>query len=98
MNNAQLDLFEQGHVIEVIHIEPTKEMPLEVFKACYRFSMFSELMEHPTPTSVVYDEYATTIWAENMDAVLYQMVQDDMLTLSFCVPREWFEDALNDGE
>jgi hypothetical protein len=94
----QLNIFEQGHVIEVIHIEPTKEMPLEIFKQCYRFSMFSELMEHPTPTSVIYDEHATTIVAENMDEVLYQMIQDDMLTLSFCVPREWFEDALNEGE
>lgn len=87
----QLSLFEPQQIIEVIFIEPTKEMPLEVFKQCYRFSMFSELMEHPTPTSVIYDEDATTIVAENMDEVLYQMVQDDMLTLSFCVPKEWFE-------
>lgn len=90
----QLSLFEPQQIIEIIFIEPTKEMPLEVFKQCYRFSMFSELMEHPTPTSVIYDEDATTIVAENMDEVLYQMVQDDMLTLSFCVPKEWFEDAL----
>lgn len=78
-------------IIEVIRIAPTKEMPLEVFKECYRFSMFSELMNHPTPTSVEYDEDITTIVAEGMDEVLYQMIQDDLLEMTLTVPKEFVD-------
>lgn len=80
-----------GKIIEVIHIAPTKDMPLEVFKECYRFSMFSELMNHPTPNTVEYDETISTIVAEGMDEVLYQMIQDGFLEMSLTVPKEFFD-------
>jgi hypothetical protein len=80
-----------GKVIEIIHITPTKKMPLEVFKQCYRFSMFAELMNHPTPTSVEYDETITTIVAEGMDEVIYQMIQDDLLEMSLTIPKEFVD-------
>jgi hypothetical protein len=80
-----------GKIIEVVHITPTKEMPLEVFKECYRFSMFSELLNKPTANTVEWDETCTTIVAEGMDEVLYQMIQDDLLQMSLTVPKEFFD-------
>jgi hypothetical protein len=80
-----------GKIIQIIHITPTKEMSLEVFKECYRFSMFAEIMHHPTPTSVEYDETITTIVAEGMDEVLYQMIQDDLLEMSLTIPKEFVD-------
>lgn len=95
MTQLNID-FQKDLILEVIFITPTKEMPLEIFKHCYKFSYFSELMEHPTENTVKYDPDVTSICAEGMDEVLYQMVQDNMLEMSFCVPKEWFADILEE--
>lgn len=76
-------------------------MPIEIFRECYRFSCFAELLERTPDGKVIWDEDCTTISAEGMADVLYQMVQDDLLELTFEVPKEYFSDeALEemDGE
>lgn len=90
---GQLDLFSTtGKIIETIKITPTKDMPIEVFRECYRFSAFAELLERTPEGCVIWDENLTTIWSEEMPDVVYHMVQNDMIEITLEVPKEFFGD------
>lgn len=75
--------------IETIHITPTKEMPIEVFRECYRFSAFAELMKRTTDGKVIWDEQVTTIWCVDMADVVYSLVQKDAIQVSLEVPKDF---------
>lgn len=57
--------------IETEVIRPTKEMPFEIFKECYRLAYFMELMEHLPDGRVVWDENLTDVFDESMAEVHY---------------------------
>jgi hypothetical protein len=77
--------------IETIHITPTKEMPLEVFRECYRFSSFAELMQRTEDGKVIWDEGVVTIWSDDAADVVYHMVQKGMIEVTLEVPKEHFQ-------
>jgi hypothetical protein len=89
----QLDLFStSGTEIETIHITPTKEMPFEVFAKCYQFSAWAEILERTPDGKVIWNEDATEIWAEGIERVMYEGLQNDWFQLTLEVPKEWFSD------
>lgn len=90
----QLTLFDSQKVIETIRISPTKEMPLEVFKECYRFSAFAELMERTPEGHVIWNPDLTEIYSEQMEDVVYHMVQNDWIGVTLEVPKEFFGDGI----
>ncbi|MDI7219285.1 hypothetical protein QMN07_17475 [Leptospira santarosai] len=79
--------------IETIVIEPTKEMPFEIFRECYRVSYFMELMERLPDGKVLWDEKKTTIFDKNMAKVLYKALQKDMFSMSFEISKKMFEEV-----
>lgn len=89
----QLNLFStSGTEIETMFITPTKEMPYEVFEKCYQFSAWAEILERTPDGKVIWSEEATEIWAEGIERVMYDMVQNDWIQLNLEVPKEWFSD------
>ena len=92
---VQLDIFDKLTPIETICIEPTKEMPIEVFKECHRLSYYLELMERLPDGRVVWDENATSIYSEEIAEAEYQGLQHDWFSMTFEIPKAWFERNLN---
>jgi len=90
----QLTLFDKQNPIETIHITPTKEMPLDVFKECYRFSAFAELMDRTPEGRVIWNEHMTELYSEDLEDVVWHMIQDDMLQVTLEVPKEFFGDGV----
>lgn len=84
----QLVIFSNGEAIETVHIAPTKDMPIEVFRECYRISYFMQLMQELPDGKRLWDEIVSDIWAENLPDVMYSMVKDGILEMTFEMPKK----------
>lgn len=87
----QLDLFQNGEVIETVCIQPTKDMPLEFFKVCHHLAYFIELMERIDDGHVVWDEEVTSIYSENLAAAEYQGIQNGWFSVTMELPKKFIE-------
>ena len=82
-------------IIETITITPTKEMPLEVFRACYHKAYFMELMEHLPDGRVMWDDEVSDIVSEDAADIEYYALQNDLYTSSMELPKAFFESTLS---
>lgn len=94
MNKEQLNLFENKEPIETTVIQPTKDMPFEIFKACCHLSYFMELMERLPDGRVIWDQDVTSIVSENIAEVEYSALQNDYFTMNMELPKKFIEKQL----
>lgn len=87
----QLDLFDNKTPIETIIIEPSKDMPFEVFKECHRLAFFMELMERLPDGRIIWDENITSIYDDSMAQVEYAALQNDWFTSTMELPKKFIE-------
>lgn len=91
MDSLQLDIFDKKLPIETVFIEPTKEMPFEVFKACRHLAYFMELMEHLPDGRVIWDENMNDIVDSNMVEVEYTALQNGWFVFKMELPKVFVE-------
>lgn len=91
MEVGQLNLFENKEPIETMVIQPTKDMPFEVFKTCCHLSYFMELMERLPDGRVIWSEDVHDIIDENMAEVKYSALQNDWFTMNMELPKKFVE-------
>lgn len=78
-------------IIETVQIQPTKEMPFDVFERFHHFSYFAELMERTPDGKVIWDESVTSIVSDQAAKAEYLGLQNDWFSMSLEVPKEWIE-------
>lgn len=81
--------------IETVFITPTKDMPFEVFKQCYRLSYFMECMEHLPDGRVIWDETVTGLFDEGMAEVEYAFLQQGWFETTMELPKVFVEQLAN---
>lgn len=93
MNNKpfQFNLFEKKTPIETVFIEPTKDMPFEVYKLCHHLAYFMELMERLPDGRVIWDEDVTDVVDGNMAEVCYEALQNDWFNFVMELPKVFVE-------
>lgn len=74
--------------IETIVIQPTKEMPLEVFRELYRIAFYMELMERLPDGRVLWDERTTSIYDAGMADVAFEALRDDWYSATMELPKK----------
>lgn len=78
--------------IDTITIIPKKDMPLEIFRECYRLSFFISLMERLPDGRVLWDESCKEWWCpEDIAEVDYIALQRGWYTSQFEVPKAFLE-------
>ena len=92
----QLEIDDKITAIETVVIEPTKEMPFEVFKECWRLSLFMELMKRLPNGKVLWDEKVTTIYDEDSARIHYDSLQKDCFSIIIELPKKFFDENLTD--
>lgn len=92
----QLNLFDKKEPIETVVIQPTKDMPFEVYKMCYHLSYFMGLMERLSDGRVVWDEDITSIIDENSAEIHYSALQKDWFNINMELPKKFIENHLTD--
>lgn len=80
--------------IETVAIRPTKNMPLEIFRACWRQAYFLELMERLSDGRVLWDKNVTSIIAIEGADIEYYLLQNGFFELVFELPKKWAEKNL----
>ena len=83
--------FTRTSPIETVIVEPTKEMPLEVFKRLHHIAYFMEFMERLPDGKVVWDEALVEIYSEGMAEAEYIGLQNDWFSCAMELPRELVE-------
>lgn len=95
MEVEQLNLFENKEPIETIVIQPTKDMPFEVFKECCHLSYFMGLMERLPDGRVIWDENVNSIVSEDMAEIKYSALQNDWFNMNMELPKKFIEKQLS---
>jgi len=90
----QLNLFEKITPIETVVIQPTKKMPLEVFKECWHKAYFMELMERLPDGRVLWDEERSDIVSDTAAEAEYFALQNDWLVINMELPKRFVETFL----
>ena len=86
---AQLTFhFDKKEIIETVIVEPTKEMPLEVFKQLHHIAYFMELMERQPDGRILWDPTIESIYSEELAEAEYYGIQKDWFKLSFEIPKK----------
>ncbi len=78
-------------IIKTVTITPTKEMPLEVFKACWHLAYFMELMQRLPDGRVIWDENVIDIIDENMAEIEHYALQQGYISINFELPTAFVE-------
>ena len=91
MSSLQLNIFDKKTPIETVFIEPTKEMPFEVFKECHHLAYFMELMEHLPDGRVIWDENMNDIVDSSVVEVEYEALQNDLFVFKMELPKVFVE-------
>jgi len=76
--------------IKTVFIQPTAEMPKDVFLRCHHFSFFAELMERDSEGLVIWDEAATALYSESLAEAEYFGLQQGFFCPILEVPINWF--------
>ena len=90
--NIQLEFdFTKTSPIETEIIEPTKEMPLDVYKKLHHIAYFMEFMERLPDGKVIWDESVVEIYSEGMAEAEYIGLQNDWFHCPMELPKELVE-------
>lgn len=89
MGQYQRKIFPEA--IETVTITPTTEMPYDVFAECYRLSYFMEHMERLPDGRVMWDEALEVMFDGSMAEVHYQALHEGYCSVSFEIPKAWFD-------
>ena len=89
--NFQLNLFDKVTPIETVVIEPTKDIPIELFRECWHKAYFMELMERLPDGRVLWDENKSDIYDTNLADAEYYALQNDWLNINMELPKKFVE-------
>ena len=77
--------------VETVCFQPTKEMPLDVFKHFHRLAYYTELMDRVDDNHVLWDEERSSIYSEEAAEAEYIGLQNDWFSMSMEVPKPAFD-------
>lgn len=97
MQPEQLTLDDKKDLIETVTIQPTKDMPEDVFCELWRLAFYMELMERVDDNHVVWDEAVASIYSETSAQAEYIALQNDWFSMSMEIPKVVY-DQIKDAE
>lgn len=80
--------------IETVIITPLKDMPFEVYKECYRLSVFMELMSRLPNGQVLWEHNHTYTIDEDMAKIHYDLLQKDWFSFTMELPKKFVAENL----
>jgi len=87
----QLNLFDKTKPIETVVIQPTKDMPLDVFKQCWHLAYFMELMERLPDGRVLWNEERSDVIDASQADIEYTALQNDWFVMSMELPKDFVD-------
>ncbi len=78
--------------IETVVVEPTKEMPIEVYRVCHRLSFYMELMQRLPDGRVLWDDKLESVYDAALAEAEHLGLRCEWFRSTMELPKKFFEE------
>lgn len=88
----QLTIFDKKQIIETVVVDVNKEIPLDVYKYCHRFSNFAEHMDRTEDGKVIWDEDRKILYSEDIAEAEWLGLQEGYFRIGLEIPKDLYNE------